>query len=49
MQKSELIQVEGTEKDRERIKITLVEVVKNDMSIKEATEKMTLDMIEWRK
>jgi len=29
--------------------ITLVEVIKNDMLIKEVTEHMALDIIEWRK
>ena len=30
-------------------KITLVEVIKEDVSIKEVTKKITLDRIEWRK
>ena len=36
-------------KGRGKPKITLVEVVKKDMSIKEVTESMTLDRIECRK
>jgi hypothetical protein len=35
--------------DRGRPKIKLVEVVKNDMSIKEVTGSMTLDRIEFQK
>lgn len=31
-----------------RSKITLVEVLKRDLSIKEVMEDMTLDQIEWR-
>jgi hypothetical protein len=38
---------EGTNSGRGRCKITLVEVVKNDMSIKEVTKSMMLDIIEW--
>jgi hypothetical protein len=49
VRKSELIQVEGTKKGRGRPKITLIEVVKNDMLIKKVTESMTSDRIEWRK
>ena len=49
IRKSELIQVEGMKRDIGRPKITLVEVIKEDMSIKEVTKKITLDRIEWRK
>ena len=38
---------EGTNSGRGRCEITLVEVVKNDMSIKEVTKSMMLDIIEW--
>ena len=38
VRKSEFIQVKGTKKGRGRPKITLVEVIKNDMSIKEVTQ-----------
>ena len=41
--------MEGTKKGRGRPKITLVEVLKKGMSIKEVTEIMALDIIEWRK
>ena len=50
--KSELIQVVGIffkKKCRRQPKITLVELIKNDMLIKEVTKSMTLDGIEWRK
>ena len=46
---SELIQVKGTKRGRGRQKITLVEVIKKDMSIRELIENMTSDRIEWRK
>ena len=46
--KSEFIQVEGKKKGRGRPKITLVEVIKNDMLIKGVIENMTLDRVEWR-
>ena len=36
-------------KGRERPQIKLDEVVKKDMSIKEVTKSMVLDIIEWRK
>ena len=49
VRKSEFIQVKGTKKGWGRPKITLVEVIKNDMSIKEVTQCMTLDGIEWWK
>ena len=49
MRKSELIEVEIMKKSRERPKITLIEVIKNDMSIKEVTKIMTSDYIEWQK
>ncbi len=41
MIKNELIQVEGTKNGRGRHKITIIEVVNNDMSIKEVTKSMT--------
>ena len=47
--KSELIQVEGTEKSRGKAKIILVELVKKDMLIKEVIESMSLDRTEWQK
>ena len=49
MIKSELIQVEGTEKSRGRAKIILVELVKKDMLIKEVIESTSLDRTEWQK
>ena len=49
IRKSELIQVEETQKGRGRPKITLVDVVKKDKSIKEVTEVMTMDRIERKK
>ena len=49
IRKSELIQVEGMKRDIGRPKITLVEVIKKDMSIKDVTERNTLDKTEWRK
>ena len=49
MRKSELIQVKSTKKEEGRPKITLIEVVKNDMLINNVTKSMTLDKIEWRK
>ena len=45
MNKSELSQVKGPKKGRERPKLTLV-VVKKDISIKEILENMTLDRME---
>ena len=41
--------VKGTKEVRGRPRITLVEVVKNDVSIKEVTKVMTLNIIKWRK
>jgi len=38
-----LIQVERMKRGRARSKITPVEVVKKDMSIREVTKRMTLD------
>ena len=49
VKKSKLIQVEGTKNGRVSQKITLVELVKNDMSINEVIETMISDRIEWRK
>ena len=46
VRKSELIQVKEMEKGRGWPKITLVEVVIKDISIKEVTKTMTLDRIE---
>ena len=37
------------EKKSRRPKITLVEVIKNDMSIREVTKLMPSDRIKWRK
>jgi hypothetical protein len=48
VKKSDLIQVEGIERGRGRLKITL-EVVKNDMLIKEVIYSMILDSIKWRR
>ena len=44
-----MILVERTNKVRGIPKITLVEIVKNDMLIMKVTESMTLYRIEWRK
>ena len=41
-----MIQVERMEKGKGRPKITLIEIVKKDMPIKEVIENMTLDRIE---
>jgi len=41
--KSELVQVEGIKKGRGRPKLTLVEVIKRDLSIKKITKNMTLN------
>ena len=49
VKKSELIKLKQWKKGRGRPKITLVEVVKNDMLIKEVTESIALDEIEWWK
>ena len=50
VRQSEMIQVEGTKKKgRGRPIITLVEVVKKNVSIKEVREVMTSERIEWRK
>ena len=35
-------------KDRRRQKITLVDIIKNDTSIKGVTKNITLDRVEWR-
>ena len=48
MRKSELIQVKGTQRVRGRPKITLVELIKNEISIEKVRESMTLDRIEWK-
>ena len=48
MNKSELSQVKGPKKGRERPKLTLV-VVKKDISIKKVTKSMISDRIEWSK
>ena len=48
VKKSEFIQVEGTKKCKRMPKITLVEVIKMDMSIKRVTKNMTLNKVEWR-
>ena len=49
IKKIELIQVEGSKKGSGRLKIKLVLVIKKETSIREVTETMTLDRIEWRK
>ena len=49
VRKSESIHVEGTKKGRGRPKITLVEVIKKDMSTRGVTKSMNLSRIEWRK
>ena len=49
MRMSDLIQVKGTKRDRRRHKIILVEVIKNDMFIREVTMCTILDRIEWQK
>ena len=49
VKKSELIKLKQWTKGRGRPKITLVEGVKNDMLIKEVTESIALDEIEWWK
>jgi hypothetical protein len=41
-----LIQVKRTKKGREKPKVTLIEVVKMDLSFKEVMESMTFDGIE---
>ena len=43
VRKSEYIQVERRKKRRGRLKITLVKIVKNDMSIKEVTLSVIFD------
>ena len=43
-----MIHIEGMKKDRGQ-KIALIEVVKNDMSIKEVAKSVTLVRIEWPK
>ena len=48
MRKNELIQVKGTQRVRGRPKITLVELIKNEISIEKVRESMTLDRIEWK-
>ena len=48
VKKSEFIQVKGTKKCKRMPKITLVEVIKMDMSIKRVTKNMTLNKVEWR-
>lgn len=47
--KSELIQVKKMKKGKRSPKITLVEIVKKDKSIKEVIESIILDNIEWKK
>ena len=49
VKKSELIKLKQWKKGRRRPKITLVEVVKNDVLIKEVTKSIALDEIEWWK
>lgn len=47
--KSELIQVKTVKKGKRSPKITLVEIVKKDKSIKEVIESIILDNTEWKK
>ncbi len=49
MKKCNLIQVKGMKRDRWRLKITLMEVVKRDMLITEVTKSTILDKIEAEK
>ncbi len=44
-----MIQAERTKNGWGRPKITLTKLVKNDMLIKNITESLTLDRIEWHK
>jgi len=44
-----LIQVKKMKKGKRSPKITLVEIVKKDKSIKEVIESIILDNIEWKK
>ena len=44
----ELIQIKEMKKRLKKPKITLIEVLKKDMSIKEVMESMILDRIEWQ-
>ena len=46
IKKNEFIQVEEMKKDRRRQKITLVDIIKNDISIKGVTKNITLDRVE---
>lgn len=46
VKKCELIQVEGMKKCNEKPKIILVEIIKQDMSIKEAIKSMILGRVE---
>lgn len=41
MGKNELIQIGATKKIREKTEIALIDVIKNEMTIKEKTEGMT--------
>ena len=45
VRKTKLIYVEGMKKSRGRPKITLIEVIKREMSIKGVTKSMTLDRV----
>lgn len=45
VRKSELIQIERREKSRGMPRITLIEVIQNDMSIRKESESGTLDII----
>ena len=47
MRKSDLIQVNRMKRGKERPKITLVEIVKMNILVKEETKNMILDRIEW--
>ena len=47
MKKSDLIQVDRMKRGKERPKITLVEITKMNILVKEVTKNMILDRIEW--
>ena len=47
VKKSDLIQVDRMKRGKERPKITLVEIVKMNILVKEVTKNMILDRIEW--
>ena len=47
VKKSDLIQVDRMKRGKERPKITLVEIVKMNILVKEVTKNTILDRIEW--